>query len=58
VRAFLDTNILVYAQHSGAKGETAKDIVAKGGIISVLSMSWSVCCAESCAAVGGTWKTS
>jgi predicted nucleic acid-binding protein len=35
VRAFLDTNILVYAQQSGAKGETAKDIVAKGGIISV-----------------------
>ena len=26
---------LVYAQQSGAKGETAKDIVAKGGIISV-----------------------
>jgi predicted nucleic acid-binding protein len=35
VRVFLDTNILVYAQQSGAKAETAKDIVAKGGIISV-----------------------
>ena len=35
MRAFLDANILVYAQQSGAKGETAKDIVAKGGTISV-----------------------
>ncbi len=33
--AFLDTNILVYAQQSGAKAETAKKIVADGGVISV-----------------------
>jgi len=35
VTVFLDTNILVYAQQSGAKAEMAKRIVAEGGAISV-----------------------
>ena len=33
--AFLDTNILVYAQEIGPKAETAQSLVAEGGVISV-----------------------
>lgn len=33
--AFLDTNILLYAQQSGPKGEVARRLVSEGGIISV-----------------------
>lgn len=32
--AFLDTNILVYAQVTGAKAETAQSLLAQGGTIS------------------------
>ncbi len=32
---FFDTNILVYAQQSGPKGEAARALLAQGGIISV-----------------------
>ena len=33
--AFFDTNVLVYAQGSGAKGDAARRALADGGIISV-----------------------
>ncbi len=33
--AFLDTNLLVYAQTSDPKGETARQAIAQGGTISV-----------------------
>ena len=32
--AFLDTNILVYAQQSGVKGKISQDLIAEGGRIS------------------------
>jgi predicted nucleic acid-binding protein len=35
VKAFLDTNILVYAQEAGARGDVARELVAAGGMISV-----------------------
>jgi len=35
VRRFLDTNILIYAQQSDAKGRRAREILAEGGEISV-----------------------
>ena len=33
--AFLDTNILIYAQEHGTKGEVARDAILAGGVISV-----------------------
>ncbi len=33
--AFLDTNVLVYAQGTGIKSEKARQVVLEGGIISV-----------------------
>ena len=33
--AFLDTNLLVYAQTADPKGETARQVIASGGTISV-----------------------
>ena len=33
--AFLDTNILVYAQQSGAKATMSRDLIGQGGTISV-----------------------
>lgn len=33
--AFLDTNILIYAQQVGPKAEIARDVLVKGGTISV-----------------------
>ena len=35
MRAFFDTNILVYAQEADRKGERARTLMAKGGVISV-----------------------
>lgn len=35
VAAFLDTNILVYAQQAGPKGEVARRLLAEGGVVSV-----------------------
>ncbi len=35
MRAFFDTNILVYAQEADRKGERARALMAKGGVISV-----------------------
>lgn len=35
MKAFIDTNILVYAQQSGVKADIARSVIAKGGIISV-----------------------
>jgi predicted nucleic acid-binding protein len=35
VSAFFDTNILIYAQQAGAKGNEARAVLAKGGKISV-----------------------
>jgi predicted nucleic acid-binding protein len=35
VSAFFDTNILVYAQQAGSKGERANALLAQGGLISV-----------------------
>jgi predicted nucleic acid-binding protein len=34
VSAFLDTNILVYAQQTGAKAHVCQKLLAKGGVIS------------------------
>lgn len=33
--AFLDTNVLIYAQGSGVKGEAARRAILEGGVISV-----------------------
>ena len=33
--AFLDTNLLIYAQGADAKGETARQAILAGGVISV-----------------------
>ena len=33
--AFIDTNVLIYAQGSGAKSETARQAILAGGVISV-----------------------
>ena len=33
--AFIDTNVLVYAQGTGAKSETARQVILNGGVISV-----------------------
>lgn len=33
--AFLDTNILIYAQQSGPKGDAARALLAEGGVVSV-----------------------
>ena len=33
--AFLDTNILIYAQGAGAKSEVARQMILAGGVISV-----------------------
>lgn len=33
--AFLDTNVLIYAQGAGAKSETARRTILAGGVISV-----------------------
>jgi predicted nucleic acid-binding protein len=35
MRAFLDTNILIYAQQSGEKAERARALLADGGVLSV-----------------------
>lgn len=35
MRAFLDTNILVYAQQEGGKADAARRLIADGGTISV-----------------------
>ena len=32
---FIDTNVLVYAQGSGAKSEKARQVILAGGVISV-----------------------
>ena len=33
--AFIDTNVLIYAHGSGAKSETAREVILTGGVISV-----------------------
>lgn len=33
--AFIDTNVLIYAQEAGAKGEMAREVLLAGGVISV-----------------------
>ena len=33
--AFLDTNLLVYAQGTDAKSEIAREVILEGGVISV-----------------------
>lgn len=33
--AFIDTNVLIYAQGTGTKSETARQVILDGGIISV-----------------------
>ena len=33
--AFIDTNVLIYAHESGAKSETARQVILTGGVISV-----------------------
>ncbi len=35
MNVFLDTNILVYAQQTGAKAQISQDLIARGGAISV-----------------------
>ena len=37
--AFIDTNVLVYAQEADAKSETARRVVLAGGVISVQVLS-------------------
>ena len=39
MKAFLDTNILVYAQEAGARGDVARELVADGGMISVQNLN-------------------
>ena len=33
--AFIDTNVLIYGQETGAKSETARRVILAGGVISV-----------------------
>ena len=33
--AFIDTNVLIYAQGAGPKSETAREVILAGGVISV-----------------------
>ncbi len=33
--AFIDTNVLIYAQGTGAKSDTARQVILAGGVISV-----------------------
>ena len=33
--AFIDTNVLIYAQGAGAKGDVAREAILAGGVISV-----------------------
>ena len=35
MKPFFDTNILVYAQQSGARGARARELVAEGGVVNV-----------------------
>jgi predicted nucleic acid-binding protein len=35
LKPFLDTSILIYAQTSGEKGDRAREIISKGGVISI-----------------------
>ncbi len=35
MRAFIDTNVLIYAQGAGPKSETARQVILAGGTISV-----------------------
>ena len=35
MNAFIDTNVLIYAQGTGARSETARRVVLAGGVISV-----------------------
>ena len=35
MKAFFDTNLLVYAQEAGARGDRARELVAEGGLVSV-----------------------
>ena len=35
MKAFLDTNILIYAQEQGAKADKARALLAAGGVLSV-----------------------
>lgn len=35
MRAFIDTNVLIYAHGSDAKSETARQVILAGGVISV-----------------------
>ena len=37
--AFLDTNVLIYAQSTGAKSEVARQAILAGGVISVQVLS-------------------
>jgi predicted nucleic acid-binding protein len=39
VRAFFDTNILIYAQGDDAKGRRAREILAQGGFTSGASLA-------------------
>jgi predicted nucleic acid-binding protein len=37
--AFFDTNVLIYAQAEGRKGELAQELIAQGGVISVQNLN-------------------
>lgn len=51
--AFLDTNVLIYAQQSGLKGEMARTLLADGGIVSVQVLNEFA--AVSARKLGRTW---
>ena len=35
MKAFFDTNVLVYAQEGGERGDKARELIADGGFVSV-----------------------
>jgi predicted nucleic acid-binding protein len=52
--AFFDTNILIYAQQGGTKGEVARRLLAGGGVVSVqvLNEFAAVCMRK----LGRSWR--
>jgi predicted nucleic acid-binding protein len=53
VPAFIDTNVLIYAQQSGPKGDTARALLVEGGTVSIQVLNEFA--AVSARKLGRTW---
>jgi predicted nucleic acid-binding protein len=54
VKAFFDTNILIYAQEQGAKADKARALLAAGGVLSVQVLNEFVAVARR--KLGKNWR--